>query len=136
MGHLHGLIAAAGLKADPSGQSAHGQSLHIMGYFASLSLSRLECLLGDYHGSLSALSSISFNEKNDTHRGIFAAGVSVSYHAGVSYVAMGRYRDAAKVFADKASAINKGTQQGYLKRLSGYDQISKTQVRTPSENTK
>ncbi|GMH52260.1 hypothetical protein TrLO_g7223 [Triparma laevis f. longispina] len=125
MKHLHGLIGASGLKTDPTGASAHGQSLYMMGYFAALSLSRLECLLGDFHGSLDALSCMNINEKGELYWNIFAARVSLSYHAGVSYFALRRYRDAAKTFSDMCSAINKGVNSGYLKRLTGYEQFMK-----------
>jgi len=110
--------------------------------FASVTLSRLECLLGDYTASLSALAPltgilfappvISSNANNtSTHntttiatnaqlaRTVFAARLSVSYHAGVSYLMLRRYRDATLVLGDMCAVLQRGFKSGRVHGVVG-----------------
>jgi len=111
-----------------------------MGIFASVTLSRLECLLGDYASSLSALDTLSSSQpipppKNDEDgtpllpaeivQSVFAAQLSMSYHAGVSYLLLRRYRDAAQTLGTICSTLSRGFKAGSFKSISGHEQFYK-----------
>jgi translation initiation factor 3 subunit L len=92
--------------------------------FSSVTLSRLECLLGDYPASLEALaplSSASWTVTVPTGEGdtvtstaqevvhaAFSARLSMAYHAGVSFLMLRRYKDATKELADICSFMQRG----------------------------
>lgn len=114
--------------------------------FGSVALSRLECLLGDYTASLQALDVVHQYRDHVIHRGgggdnskddetnpaaaattvtvtvtdvlhsVFAARVSLSYHAGISYLQLRRYKDAAAILQDCAGALQRGFKTGALRQ--------------------
>lgn len=92
--------------------------------FASIALSRLECLLGDYRASLGALVVKSAADEA-TVREVFAARLSEAYHAGVSYLMLRRYKDATRVLGDICSDMQRGFKTGQLRKLPGSDQFPK-----------
>ena len=111
-----------------------------LGIFASVTLSRLECLLGDYASSLSALDSLSSSQtiappKNDEEgtpllaadivQSVFAAQLSMSYHAGVSFLLLRRYRDAAQTLGSICSTLSRGFKAGTFKSIAGHEQFYK-----------
>jgi translation initiation factor 3 subunit L len=86
-----------------------------LGIFASVALSRLECLLGDYHASLAALAPVYYNTVTggeasvlDEVNAVFPAKLSLAYHAGVSYLMLRRYKDAIRVLGDMCVQMNRG----------------------------
>lgn len=87
-----------------------------LGIFASVALSRLECLLGDYHASLAALSPLYWTTTSPTDTSIleevnsvFLAKLSLAYHAGISYLMLRRYKDAIRVVSDMCMQLaNRG----------------------------
>jgi translation initiation factor 3 subunit L len=109
--------------------------------FASVTLSRLECLLGDHTSSLNALAPINKSFIVEPPRGsesdvkamnaeeivdsVFAAKVSVTYHAGVSYLMLRRYKDAAKVLGDMCATMRRGFKSGTYKKIVGVEQFTK-----------
>jgi len=109
--------------------------------FASLTLSRLECLLGDHTSSLTALAPITEKFVVEPPRGsesdvkamnaeeivdsVFSAKVSMTYHAGVSYLMLRRYKDAAKVLGDICATMKRGFKSGTYKKIVGAEQFSK-----------
>ena len=135
--YLHRLVSIGRESTIPAFQ--------YFGLFASVTLSRLECLLGDYSASLNALSSISGKIGKhtliDPPRGeedgrimsveeivhsVFAARLSMSYHAGVSYIMLRRYRDATTVLSEICSAMQRAFKSGQFKKLgSAADQFKK-----------
>jgi translation initiation factor 3 subunit L len=112
-----------------------------LGYFATVTLARLECLLGDYHASLDALQPTSsaaaaaeviqvphFEEdgssKNMTPlelvHSVFAARLSMAYHSAVSYLMLRRYKDATRVLSDQCVYMQRTlfSSAGYFNRRS------------------
>lgn len=88
--------------------------------FASVVLSRLECLLGDYTASLAALRPVCTSPTNQTILdSVIQAKISVAYHAGVSYLALRRYKDAARVLGDICAKIQRAFKTGQLKKQQG-----------------
>jgi translation initiation factor 3 subunit L len=94
-------------SAAPTVTRAH----RTLGIFASVALSRLECLLGDYHASLAALSPLYWSSPSpspsptdtstlDEVNSVFLAKLSLAYHAGISYLMLRRYKDAIRVMSD------------------------------------
>ncbi|GMI19799.1 hypothetical protein TrCOL_g2260 [Triparma columacea] len=127
---LTGVINLSKLQSDPTGQSSPSQMHRVLGYFGALSLSRLSCLLGDFTSSLTAVSFISLTDKNSLHAGLFAAQLSLSYHLGVSYMAVGRTRDAARTLSSMCNAIGRGFKTGYLlKGTKGQEQFGKLEMK-------
>jgi translation initiation factor 3 subunit L len=92
--------------------------------FATIALSRLECILCDYTGCLQALSPLVLEANhtviehqgvagsdptgagltgttvNDILNSVMSAKISLTYHAGVSYMMIHRYHDATHVLND------------------------------------
>jgi translation initiation factor 3 subunit L len=109
--------------------------------FASVTLSRLECLLGDYTSSLSALTPIRADFVIAPPRGsdpdvtdmsaeeivdsVFAAKISMTYHAGVSYLMLRRYKDASRVLGDICATMGRGFKSGSYKKIVGIEQFTK-----------
>jgi translation initiation factor 3 subunit L len=96
-----------------------------LGLFASVALSRLECLLGDYSASLKALMPISdaiVVKKDDGEQtaveviqGVFLARLSMAYHAGISFMMLRRYKDASRIWGDICAYMQRGFKV-WLKR--------------------
>jgi translation initiation factor 3 subunit L len=102
-----------------------------LGLFASVALSRLECLLGDYtsclqslHGPLVEYGSVVVESgpsesgsgtgtgaatanktARDVVNGVLGARLSVAYHTGVSYLMLRRYKDAISTLAEMCSGF-------------------------------
>ena len=102
--------------------------------FATVTLSRLECLLGDYHASLDALTPLhdapppftiqSLEEDGSAKtftavelvQSVFAARLSMSYHCAVSYLMLRRYKDATRVLSEQCVFMQRSLFSGaYLR---------------------
>lgn len=91
-----------------------------LAYFASVTLSRLECLLGDYKASISALDVIyekdaetlavgeEMKSPEEVVNGVFPARLSLTYHAGVSFLMLRRYKDAARMLGGICLFMQRG----------------------------
>lgn len=122
--YLHRLIAAG--TSSPSSTKAIAPAFRHLAIFASIALSRLECLLGDYRASLQAFSKL--NKTSDSAEiveSVFAAKLSLAYHAGISYMMLRRYKDATKVLGDICTTMQRGFKTGQLRKLAGSDQFTK-----------
>jgi len=133
MYYLHRLVTV--------GTSSKAAAYQYLGIFASVTLSRLECLLGDYTASLSGLAPINASLVIEPPRGaepevkamnaeeivdsVFAAKVSMTYHAGVSYLMLRRYKDASKVLGDMCATMRRGFKSGSYKKIVGVEQFTK-----------
>jgi len=108
--------------------------------FASVTQSRLECLLGDYNASLNVLSNVNSKTLIDPPRAdedgkpstgmeivdsVFAAKLSMAYHQGVCYLMLRRYKDASKVLGGICSVMLRGFRVGEFKNMPGSDQFIK-----------
>jgi len=120
---LHRLIDVSNIK-NPN-VKAPSKVHETFGHFAAVSLSRLECLLGDYHASLQALDNFDLFDKKEMFHTVFSARLNVYYHTGISYFALRRYNDCVSVFQTMCSDINRGMKTGVLRQLSGFDQFDK-----------
>jgi len=125
-GYLRKLIAVSNVEAILTEARAAGTPLDItgkapsrmhfdLGYFALVGLSRLECLLGDYHASLAALECVDlFAPDKEYYSRVFACYHQIFYHAGVSYLMMRRYKDAIRTLGHVVSHINRLAKTGAL----------------------
>jgi translation initiation factor 3 subunit L len=104
--------------------------------FGSIVLSRLECLMGDYTASLHALHPVHLYQDfliakdegstvSDVLQSVFAARLSLAYHAGISFLMLARYKDAVSVLADCAGTMQRGFKTGSLRKQAGSDQFMK-----------
>ena len=142
LGYLHRLIAAG------TGSSAHiattasrgGPAYRHLGLMASVALSRLECLLGDYTSSLLALGPIfdlnapkipggadggEMRTAEEVVQSVIPARISMSYHAGVSYLLLRRYRDAAATLGAIGAYVQRGFKTGQLRSSPHSDQFGR-----------
>jgi translation initiation factor 3 subunit L len=131
-GYLHRMVHR--------GMPAGGATIHpvssYLSLFSSVSLSRLDCLLGDYTSSLQALSPLTIHGEyvipkdegstvTSVLHSVFPARISVVYHAGVSFLMLRRYKDAVKILADLCAYMQRGFKSGQLRKLPGSDQFNK-----------
>jgi len=110
--------------------------------FSSVTLSRLECLLGDYTASLDALTPVSDPKvvigaprgaeedfkaltQEEVVNSVFSAKLSMAYHQGVCFLMLRRYRDASRVLGDICVTMQRGFKSGEYKGVPGSDQFSK-----------
>ncbi|GKY97315.1 hypothetical protein MPSEU_000689900 [Mayamaea pseudoterrestris] len=104
--------------------------------FASVALSRLECLLCDYSGCLQALTPLAAHDNHviakdggvsvgEILQSVFAARLSLVYHASVSYLMLRRYKDAMSSLSDICSFMQRGFRTGELYKVSGSEQFNK-----------
>lgn len=120
--YLHRLVAVGT-------QSNASATYRYLAYFSSVTLSRLECLLGDYKASITALDVIydptaelvAVGEEKKTPEelvsGVFPARLSLAYHAGVSYLMLRRYKDSGAMLG----SICLFMQRGFRVRESTFD---------------
>lgn len=120
-GYLQQIISISQIKSSGmSGNGAPSQMNHVFGYYAIVSLSRLECLTGDYDGALAALEPLDvFKRETELAGSPFIARLNLVYHTGVAYMCMRRYKDATRVFAGICADMMRGFNSGWLKKLAG-----------------
>jgi len=129
--YLHRLVAV-GTK------SKHASATYrFLGYLASVTLSRLECLLGDYRASIAALDAIydpeaelvavgeDMKSPEELVNGVFPARLSLTYHAGVSYMMLRRYKDSASILGGICLFMQRGFKTGQLRKIPGSEQFNK-----------
>lgn len=115
------LLAAQNADSKPpqAQQYTLGQAL---GYFALVGLSRVHCLLGDYHSALRALEPIDL-----TRRGLYtrvtACHVSLYYYLAFAYLMTRRYAPAVQVVGSILTYMTRTKQ--YHTRSYQYDQMMK-----------
>jgi len=102
-----------------------------------VTLSRLECLLGDYRASVAALDVIydtnaelvavgeDMKSPEELVNGVFPARLSLTYHAGVSYLMLRRYKDSASVLGGICLFMQRGFKTGQLRKIPGSEQFNK-----------
>lgn len=111
--------------------SSNNLAYRHLSIFSSVALSRLECLMGDYRGSLNAASHLLLpndDEEESTMsivNEVFPAKLSLSYHAGISYLMLRRYKDAFRILEDICVLLQRGFKTGMLRKLhASHDQQS------------
>eukprot|EP00475_Leptophrys_vorax_P043223 TRINITY_DN8253_c0_g1_i1.p1 TRINITY_DN8253_c0_g1~~TRINITY_DN8253_c0_g1_i1.p1 ORF type:complete len:528 (+),score=41.84 TRINITY_DN8253_c0_g1_i1:206-1789(+) len=83
--------------------------LQMLGYFSIVGLTRVHCLLGDYHTALVKLSAIDVGRPGVYQR-IIGCHVSVMYYYGFASLMLRRYVDAIRAFNSVLVAIGKARQ--------------------------
>jgi translation initiation factor 3 subunit L len=140
--YLHRLMAVGfPVEAAVSAASENGPTTiqPVYSYFAAFSAiakSRLECLLADYTGCLQALDVLHAQSGTAVAKtlddsppetiqavvnSVVAARISLSYHAGVAYLQLRRYQDAAAILTSCASFLQRGFKTGTVR----HDQFNK-----------
>lgn len=99
-GILRRLIAAGRALGGDVPATAQSPFLVQFGYFASIEMARLECLLGDFHASLAATSRINLSDKNELFMTMTLCHFNVCYHAGVCHMMLRRFSDAIAIFGE------------------------------------
>ena len=120
-------LRAAGCAGEgAAGKAKAPSALHYQcGYFAVISLSRVECLLGDYEASVGALERVDpFDESADFAK-IFSCRLNVLYHLGYSLMMLKRYRDALVTFDGILAHLSRLAKHGGLQRFPAADQVQK-----------
>jgi len=119
------------------GTNSPDLGLRYLSYFSTVVLSRLECLLGDYHASLEALNPLleasneniltieSLEEDGSSKtfttlelvQSVFAARLSMNYHTAISYLMLRRYKDATRVLSEQCVYMQRSLFSGaYLRQ--------------------
>jgi translation initiation factor 3 subunit L len=95
-------------------------------YFASIEKARLECLLGDYGGSLDAISDIKLGDRSELYMQLPVCNVSLYYHTGVCQMMLRRYSNAIETFGEIALYLSRIMKPGAVSNLkAGQDQVMK-----------
>ncbi|KAG5178745.1 eukaryotic translation initiation factor 3 subunit L eukaryotic translation initiation factor eIF3 s [Tribonema minus] len=129
--YLHGLITKSNIgaimEARRTGATApkSPSQLHqMMGYYGLIGMSRLHCLMGDYHQCLSTLAPLDVTDRSDLFGSNMHAYVSLYMHMGLSFLMLKRYRDAARVLSEILVHISRAAKTGQLQK-PGMEQIPK-----------
>jgi len=93
--------------------------------FASVCLSRAQCLLGDYEASVSALDGLDVLDEASEVSRIFACRVNMLYHLGYALMMLRRYRDALRTFDPVLAYLARAAKQGGFKAFPDGNQIGK-----------
>mmetsp|Transcript_20258 Transcript_20258/g.43415 ORF Transcript_20258/g.43415 Transcript_20258/m.43415 type:complete len:531 (+) Transcript_20258:54-1646(+) len=129
--YLHRLVSVGTRSKDASA------TYRFLAYFSSVTLSRLECLLGDYRASVAALEPIydpkaapvavgeDMKTPEELVNGVFPARLSLDYHAGMSYLMLRRYKDSASVLGSICLFMQRGFKTGQLRKIPGSEQFNK-----------
>lgn len=116
------------------GKTSKYPGYQYLGIFASITLSRLECLLGDYEGCLIAARSMvdvtvegagDITEAIDIVHSVVGARLSHAYHAGVALLMTRRYQWCTKLLGDTCTVLQRGLKTGQFRKLPGSDQFGK-----------
>jgi translation initiation factor 3 subunit L len=99
-GILRGLMAAGRAAGGNSPTINSSPFLVQFGYFASIEMARLECLLGDFHSSLQAISHISLTDRSELFMQLTLCHFNICYHAGVCHMMLRRFGEAIVIFGD------------------------------------
>jgi translation initiation factor 3 subunit L len=88
-------------------QSGNGEYLVLQqfGYFASIELARLECLLGDYQASLQAISTIRLYDRTELFNRSPICHFNLLYHIGVSQFMLTRFEEALITLSDSVLLV-------------------------------
>lgn len=86
------------------------------GYFATIELARLQCLLGDYNASLKALGSINLQDRSELFMNLTVCHFNVFYHNGVSHMMVRRFSDALDIFTEIILHLSRILKPGATQR--------------------
>lgn len=86
------------LASENSNKSTPTHTLEVLGYFSLIGLSRVHCLLGDYHNALDVLANLNIFGSKKLFARFPVCCVVTFYVVGFSYLMSKRYLDAIKCF--------------------------------------
>ena len=118
MSILQGLIQAGKLSTSQSAQAKAPLVLNArnfaaqFGYFASIELARLECLMGDFASSLAAISSIKLNDRSELFVQLPLCHFNVYYHTGICYMMLRKFAAALDVFSEICLHVSRLSKPG------------------------
>jgi translation initiation factor 3 subunit L len=123
LARLRGCAPTGGMAAKAQARSP----LHFYyATFASVCLSRAECLLGDYEASVQALDGIDvFDEASEVSR-IFGCRLNMLYHLGYALMMLRRYRDALRTFDPVLAQLARAAKHGGFKAFPDENQVQKS----------
>ncbi len=98
VGILNKLIATGKRRPIIAGEKL--SVLQQFGYFASIELARLECLIGDYGSSLAAVAHLRLSDRKELFASLPICHFNVFYHIGVCNLMLKRFTEALDVFAE------------------------------------
>eukprot|EP01120_Amphizonella_sp_Union-15-10_P005633 TRINITY_DN168_c0_g1_i3.p1 TRINITY_DN168_c0_g1~~TRINITY_DN168_c0_g1_i3.p1 ORF type:complete len:487 (+),score=98.39 TRINITY_DN168_c0_g1_i3:54-1514(+) len=122
------LIYLNSLVKNGSKDGAH-DVLKMLGYFSTVGLLRIHCLLGDYHLALDSIKSIDLHKKGPFTQ-VTACHITLYYYLGFAYMMMRRFVDASKTFANVLLYISRISNKQYTSnpRNSQQDQKREGQM--------
>ncbi|CAM9177581.1 unnamed protein product [Chrysoparadoxa australica] len=135
MSYLHGLTRVSNIvpilaaKRNPSSAApspvAPSQMHELCGYFAIVSMSRLQCLLGDYYECLNVLKPLDVTDKNELFASILGSYMSLYLHMSLSFLMLRRYRDASRTLNEVLVHTSRAMKAGQAQRAGTADMVSK-----------
>ncbi len=97
------LIRIAGLKPSTTTTTNAfnpNSVIHQFGYFAAIELARIQCLMGDYASSLTTLSHLRLQDRNELFMSLPICHFNVFYHIGVCNMMLRKFNEGLDVFSD------------------------------------
>lgn len=98
-------------KGSSAGENS-GSVKSQFGYFATVELGRLYCLLGDYNESINSLAPIKLFDRSELFAQLTLCHFNVFYHNGVCKMMLGQFAEAAEIFAEITSLISRILKPG------------------------
>jgi len=125
--YLHAFVEKSAVREQLRGEAsespfASSQLYRMLGYFSLVGLTRMHCLLADYHLALQTVQDIDLSKKGLFTR-VTACHISIFYYVGWAYLMTKRYTDAIKTFSSILFYIGRTKQ--YHTRSYQYEQILK-----------
>jgi translation initiation factor 3 subunit L len=152
--YLHRLVSVGSSTMTTSSSLSQSSTKNVvvsptyryLAYFSSVTLSRLECLLGDYRSSIAALDVIynphaeliavgggggggggedsNMKSPEELVNSVFPARLSLTYHAGVSYLMLRRYKDATSILGGICLFMQRGFKVSYCRKANQHFSLS------------
>jgi len=102
-----------------------GEIYKMLGYFCTIGLLRVHCLLGDYHLALKTVCTIDLHKKG-VFTQVTACHITLYYYLGFAYMMMRRFVDAIKTFSNILLYISRITNKQFSNpRNTQHDQAQK-----------
>mmetsp|Transcript_4086 Transcript_4086/g.6707 ORF Transcript_4086/g.6707 Transcript_4086/m.6707 type:complete len:455 (-) Transcript_4086:115-1479(-) len=109
---LRRLIRAGQAKSGGMKVSSNSPFLVQFGYFASIELARLECLMGDFTASLAAMSSINIYDQSEMFTTVTLCHFNVMYHTAVCHLLLRKFTSAVDILSTVVLHISRLLKPG------------------------
>jgi translation initiation factor 3 subunit L len=97
---LNRFMKLSGLKPSSTVHFNPNNVIHQFGYFSSIELARIQCLIGDYSSSLATLAHLKLNDRNEIFHFLPICHFNVFYHIGVCHLMLRHFNEGLDVFSD------------------------------------